>query len=324
MSCKILGVGGFLPGDPISNEELSKYVDTNDEWIKTRTGIEQRHFTKLSCAEMAEKAATLAINDACISASEIDLIIVCSTTPDRTFPSTATTLQGRLSLSDIPSFDINAVCTGFIYGIELADALFSSRDYNKILLIGVDKMSNVLDMSERATAVLFGDGAGAVVLTKSKNAICETILGSDGSLAEILKTEKYTDNTPSREKIFMQGGRVYRNAVNKMAEMAELVLKKAKISKDEIDYFIPHQANIRIMNAVTEKLSINKDKLVSTVASHANTSAATIPLALNSLKNNKILKSNNKILMSALGSGITYGGAIIEIANEYCNKIRTS
>ncbi len=307
MSCKILGVGAYLPGKPVSNLDLEKIINTNDNWIRTRTGILQRYFTDGTVAEMAYEASKLAISDASIDKSEIDLIIVCSTTPDRAFPSTATTLQGMLDLSHIPSFDLNAVCSGFIYGMQVANALMQIHNYKKTLLIGADKMSSILKMEERTTSVLFGDGAGAIILERDDENLFDSIIGSDGEYSEILKTE----SVGVASHILMQGQEVYKQAIIIMTKMAENILAKNSLKVEDIDFFVPHQANIRIIESIAEKLKIPSSKVVTTVTHHANTSAGTIPLALDDMKKKKMLKRGNIILMSALGAGVTYGGLVI-------------
>jgi 3-oxoacyl-[acyl-carrier-protein] synthase III len=320
MSSKIIGIGGFLPGSPISNDELSKIVDTNDEWIRSRTGITQRYFTKKPLAEISYLAAKDALIHSGISANEIDLIIVCTTTPDNAFPSTATEIQGMLasdySISSIPSMDLNAVCSGFIYGLEVANALIKLDSYNNILLIGADKMSTVLDMNDRSTAVLFGDGAGAVVLKKDKTSKFTSKIGSNGKLSNILHTRK---NEKNLNIIHMNGREVFKNAVNIMSEISLDILKSAALTINDIDFFVPHQANMRILQSVSEKISISEEKIVATIDIHANTSAATIPLALNEMKIRKKLAANNTLLLAALGAGLTFGGAIIETADDYTN-----
>jgi len=307
MGCKILGIGAHLPGEPFTNHDIEKITNTNHEWIRTRTGILQRYFTKGTAAEMAFEASKLAIIDAGINKAEIDLIIVCSTTPDRAFPSTATTLHGMLGLSHVPSFDLNAVCSGFIYGMQVANALMHMHNYKKTLLIGSDKMSSVLSMEERSTAVLFGDGAGAVILEKNDDNLFDSMIGSNGKYSEILKTKSVN----GVNSIFMQGKEVYKQAITVMTKMAEDILAKNSLTIDDIDFFVPHQANIRIIESIAEKLRIPSNKVVTTVTDHANTSAGTIPLALDDIKRKGMLKQGNIILMSALGAGITYGGLLI-------------
>jgi len=303
MSCKILGIGSYLPGEPVTNFDLSKIVDTNDEWIRTRTGILQRYFADESLSSMAYNASVDCIKNSKIDKSEIDLVIVCTTTPDRAFPSVATTIQGMLGLKDVASFDLNGVCSGFIYGLQVAKAMMQNSEYKKVLLIGADKMSSVLDMKDRSTAVLFGDGAGAIILEKDDNNLFDNFIGSDGASSEILMVED--------DKIFMKGQEVYKYAVVKMHEMAELMLKRNSLKIEDVDFFVPHQANIRIIESIAEKLNMPKEKVITTVSKHANTSAATIPLALDDMRQKNMLKSGQLILMAALGAGVTFGGSII-------------
>lgn len=309
MSFKILGIGSCLPGTPVTNIELSKQVDSNNEWIKTRTGILQRYFTERMLYDIAHEASLSAIEDSKIDKSEIDFIIVCSTTPDRAFPSTATTIQGLLGLKNIPSMDLNAVCSGFLYGMHISKALMQTFNYKKILLIGADKMSSVLDMQERSTAVLFGDGAGAVILEKDESNFFDSEIASDGIYSEILKTE-YKESIG--QKISMQGGEVYKHAVTKMHELSKLMISRNNLSIEDIDFLVLHQANTRIIDAVAERLGIDQNKTIKTVEHHANTSAATIPLALKDMKEKNMLKRGNLILMSAVGAGLTSAGAIIK------------
>jgi 3-oxoacyl-[acyl-carrier-protein] synthase-3 len=306
MSCRILGVGGYLPGKPVKNSELQQYFTTNDEWISSRTGILQRYFTTEPIVQLAYKASIDAIDFSGISKSEIDLIIVASTTPDKPFPSIATTLQGMLELGEIPSFDINAVCAGFVYGMEIAASFLKSGSYKNILLVGVDKMSTVLDMKDRSTDVLFGDGAGAVILTRDQDCSFDSIIRSNGLYSEILKTEKNSEN---QHKIYMKGQEVYKHAVSKMVEIAQELVERNNISPDNIDYFVPHQANLRIIDAVSERLKLDDKKIIKTVSLHANTSSATIPLALNSIKQEA--HKNSLVLMTAVGAGLTFGGALV-------------
>lgn len=309
MGCKILGVGGYLPGKPLLNNDLSNFFDVNDDWIQARTGIKQRYFTDDAASVMAYHSANLAILDAKIDKNSLDLVVVASTTPDNAFPSIATKLQGMLALESVPSFDINAVCSGFVYALNVVHAMMQSGNYNRVLLVGVDKMSSVLDMKDRSTAILFGDGAGAVVLEKSDD-LFDGYIGSDGRFADILGTKKSENGA---EKIFMNGKEVYKMAVSKMVEISQNLLAKNNISVKDLDHFIPHQANLRIIEAVSEKLGIEEKKVATTVSIHANTSSATIPLALNEIKNNGKLSEGDLVLMVAIGAGLTYGGVLFKV-----------
>lgn len=316
MTCKIIGCGEYLPSKIVSNDELTKFVDTSDEWIRTRTGIVQRHVAGdlEYTSHLALKSAEKAIADAGISANDIDLIITCTTTPDNSFPSVATKLQGYLGLTNIPSFDLQAVCAGFVYGLQIANSLISSGKYKTILLIGAEKMTSLLDWSDRSTCVLFGDGAGSVILQRSSDTsgIIDSNIFSSGADYEILYTNGGVSmNNNSSGKIIMQGQKLFRHAVEKMQQSIEELLRNNNFTVNDIDYFIPHQANIRIINKLAELLNIEEHKIVKTVSIHANCSAASIPLALNTLKASGKIKKGDIILFSAIGAGLTWGSTLI-------------
>ncbi|XVN41637.1 MAG: beta-ketoacyl-ACP synthase III [Rickettsia endosymbiont of Argas persicus] len=315
MTCKIIGCGGYLPSKIVSNDELAQFVDTNDEWIKTRTGITQRHIAGDSeyTSHLALKSAEQAIQDAGITAKEIDLIIICTTTPDNSFPSVATKLQGYLGLTNVPSFDLQAVCAGFVYGLQVANSLISSRKYKTILLIGAEKMTSLLDWEDRATCVLFGDGAGSVILQRSDDdsGMIDSNIFSSGADYEILYTNGGVSMNGSSGKIIMQGQILFRHAVEKMQQSIEELLSNNNFTVNDIDYFIPHQANLRIINKLAELLNVEDHKVIKTVDKHANCSAASIPLALNTLKTSGKIKKGDIILFSAIGAGLTWGSAII-------------
>ncbi|MFU7502442.1 MAG: beta-ketoacyl-ACP synthase III [Candidatus Tisiphia sp.] len=315
MACKILGCGAYLPERIVNNAELSLSVDTNDEWIRSRTGILQRHIAGNDeyTSHLALKASQNAIDDAGLKASSIDLIITCSTTPDNSFPSIASKLQGYLGLNNVPSFDLQAVCSGFVYGLHVADSLIKSRKYRTILLVGAEKMSSLLDWSDRTTCVLFGDGAGTVILQYSEDSsgIIDSNIYSDGRYFDILYTDGGVSTDGKSGKIKMKGREVFRHAVEKMSKSAEYILHNNNFTIDDVNYFIPHQANIRIIDAVIERLKINPSKVVKTVAQHANCSAASIPLALASLKSYANIKKGDILLFTAIGAGITWGSVLI-------------
>lgn len=315
MTCKIIGCGGYLPPKVVSNDELAKFVDTNDEWIRTRTGISQRHIAGDNeyTSHIALKAAEKAIADAGISVNEIDLIITCTTTPDNSFPSVATKLQGYLGLTNVPSFDLQAVCAGFVYGVQVANSLISSGKYKTILLIGAEKMTSLLDWEDRATCVLFGDGAGSVILQRSddNSGVIDSNIFSSGADYEILYTNGGVSMNGSSGKIIMQGQKLFRLAVEKMHQSIEELLRNNNFTVNDINYFIPHQANIRIINKLAELLNVEDHKVVKTVEKHANCSAASIPLALSSLKASGKIKKGDIILFSAIGAGLTWGSALL-------------
>ena len=314
---KISGFGHFLPKKILSNEDLKKLVDTSDEWIYSRTGIKQRHIAEDSelTSNLAINAALSAFKDSKIKPKDIDCIIVATTTPDNTFPSTATKVQNFFKLKDIPSFDIQAVCSGFIYGLQISDSFIKSEKFKNILLIGAETLSKIVDWDDRRTCVLFGDGAGSIILSadKKKNGILSTKIHSDGEWIDSL----YADGGPSLNqkvgKIRMKGQDIFKQAVNKLSQATIDALKECKLSKKDIDWFVPHQANQRIILSTAKKLGIDENKTISTVINHANTSAASIPLAISSsIKSGKI-KKNDILALCAIGGGLTWGSCILKI-----------
>lgn len=315
MACKILGCGSYLPERIVTNSELSLSVDTNDEWIRSRTGILQRYIAGDDeyVSHLALKASLSAIADAGIKAESIDLIVVCTTTPDNSFPSTASKVQGYLGLKNIPSFDLQAVCAGFIYGLHVVDSLVKTKKYKTVLLIGAEKMSSLLDWQDRSTCVLFGDGAGAVILqyTEDDSGIIDSKISSDGSYYDILYTDGGISMNGQSGKIRMKGQEVFRQAVEKMSEASTTILQDNNLTVDDVSYFIPHQANIRIIEAVSQRLQINQNKVVTTVDKHANCSAASVPLALAYLKSNININKGDIMLFAAIGAGISWGSVLL-------------
>jgi len=314
---KISGFGHFLPKKILSNEDLKKLVDTSDEWIYSRTGIKQRHIAEDSelTSNLAINAALSAFKDSKIQPKDIDCIIVATTTPDNTFPSTATKVQNFFKLKDIPSFDIQAVCSGFIYGLQISDSFIKSEKFKNILLIGAETLSKIVDWDDRRTCVLFGDGAGSIILSADKkiNGILSTKIHSDGEWIDSL----YADGGPSLNqkvgKIRMKGQDIFKQAVNKLSQATIDALKECNLSKKDIDWFVPHQANQRIILSTAKKLGIDENKTISTVINHANTSAASIPLAISSsIKSGKI-KKNDILALCAIGGGLTWGSCILKI-----------
>ena len=313
---KISGFGHFLPKKILSNEDLKKLVDTSDEWIYSRTGIKQRHIAEDSelTSNLAINAALSAFKDSKIKPKDIDCIIVATTTPDNTFPSTATKVQNFFKLKDIPSFDIQAVCSGFIYGLQISDSFIKSEKFKNILLIGAETLSKIVDWDDRRTCVLFGDGAGSIILSADKkNGILSTKIHSDGEWIDSL----YADGGPSLNqkvgKIRMKGQDIFKQAVNKLSQATIDALKECNLSKKDIDWFVPHQANQRIILSTAKKLGIDENKTISTVINHANTSAASIPLAISSsIKSGKI-KKNDILALCAIGGGLTWGSCILKI-----------
>lgn len=315
MACKIIGCGSYLPENILHNAELALSLDTSDEWIRSRTGILKRHIAADNqyTSHLAMNASKQAIENANIPPSSIDLIIICSTTPDNSFPSIASKLQGYLKLGNAPSFDLQAVCSGFVYGLHIADALISSKKYKTILLVGAEKMSSLLDWNDRTTCILFGDGAGAVILQHSddNSGVIDSNIYSDGRYYDLLYTDGGVSMNGVSGKLKMKGQEVFRHAVEKMSQSAEEIMYNNHLTPDEIDYFIPHQANIRIIDAVAEKLGFASTKVIKTLEQHANCSAASIPLALTSLQKKGIIKKGDIFLFSAIGAGMTWGSALV-------------
>lgn len=319
MYSKIIGTGGYLPSRIVSNDELSQSMQTSDEWIYSRTGIRQRHLASPdeSCSDMAFYAAKRALENAHIEADAIDLIIVATSTPEHIFPSTATVVQSRLSCQRAAAFDVQAACTGFMYALNTADCFIKSGQYQNILVIGAEVFSRIVDWQDRNTAVLFGDGAGAVVLSASEEAgILGTILHADGSHKELLWVPQgigssETDFATRRPFIEMQGREVFKFAVRSLTHLVSELLVQCQMSADEIDFLIPHQANSRIIQAVAEHLNLPIEKVIITVNQHANTSAASVPLALDYGVQNGIIKRGDNLLLEAFGGGFTWGGCIL-------------
>lgn len=310
----IISTGSYTPKKILTNEDLSKMVDTSDEWIFTRTGIKQRHIAAKdeTTSQMAIHAAKDAIEKAKISKSDIDLIVVSTTTPDKTFPATAAKVQAGLGIKNAAVFDLQAVCSGFVYGITVVDSLIKSGLFNTALLIGADKMSSIVDWKDRNTCVLFGDAAGACILSNKGEGrgIIASDLAADGCLENILHTSGGTSTTQNSGFVHMEGREVFKHAVQKMCSSIKKVLKKEDLKISDIDWLVPHQANVRIIDLIAEKLSIPKEKSVLDLENHANTSAATIPVALNSYSDR--FKKGDKIVLTAAGGGFTWGSVLLE------------
>ncbi len=315
-SSKIISTGSYLPEKILTNFDLEKIVETTNEWILERTGIEKRHIaaTDELTSDIATKAALRALEKSTISVEEIDLIILATTTPDLTFPATATTIQAKLGAKNAFAFDIQAVCSGFVFAIATADNFIKSGQVKNALVIGADILSRIVDWKDRNTCVLFGDGAGAVLLqaTQEENrGIIATDLHSDGALNDILKTSGGTASTQKSGFIEMAGKEVFKHAVEKMSKSVLSVLHKAGLGVENIDLLVPHQANLRILNAVATRLKIPAEKVILTVQSHANTSAASIPLALDHANESGKIKKDDIVVLEALGGGLTWGSVVV-------------
>ncbi|MDC0073862.1 ketoacyl-ACP synthase III [Alphaproteobacteria bacterium] len=317
---EIIGCGSYLPGEPISNKILSEKIDTSDEWIASRTGIKKRHLVNKNelTSDLAKIASLNAIRSANIEINEIDSIILATTTPDETFPATATRLQFQLGLKRGFAFDVQAVCSGFVYALHLADSMIKSGQVKTCLVVGAEVFSKILDWKDRSTSVLFGDGAGAVVI-KSKEisspedtGILSSVLHSDGSMHDALYVDGGVGLNQKSGFLRMEGKEVFKHAVKNMSDVALEVCELSKVNIDQVDWLVPHQANQRILTSIAKKLNFSLNKVISTVDMHANTSAASIPLALDvALKDGRI-KKGDLLLLQAMGGGFTWGATLLK------------
>lgn len=317
---RITGTGGYLPERVMTNTELEQIVDTSDEWIKSRTGIAKRHIAaenETTC-DLAEHAARQAIAAAGIEPGDIDLIIIGTTTPDVIFPSTACLLQQRLGIHGCPAFDVQAVCTGFIYALDIADKFIRTGAARTALVIGAETLSRILDWTDRSTCVLFGDGAGAVILQASAEpGIMSSHLHADGEYNELLNVPAGISRNPEKMKnggafIQMQGNEVFKVAVNTLGRIVDETLEANHLKKEDIDWLVPHQANTRIISATAKKLNMSMDHVVLTVGQHGNTSAASVPLALDVAIRDGRIKRGDILLLEAFGGGFTWGAALVK------------
>ncbi len=316
---RIAGTGSYLPEKTLTNADLEKMVDTSDEWIRSRTGIEERHVAADGeyTVDLAEKAARKAMQAAGKSKDDIDLIIVGTTTADRVFPSTACLLQKRLDIHGCAAFDVQAVCTGFVYALGIADKFFRTGSAKCALVIGAETLSRIVDWSDRNTCVLFGDGAGAVVLEASDEpGILSTHLHADGEYEDLLNVD-YGVSTAAdliidgTGGIQMKGNEVFKMAVNTLGRIVDETLAYNNMKKSDIDWLVPHQANTRIINATAKKLKMSLDHVVVTVDKHGNTSAASVPLALDTAVRDGRIKRGEILMLEAFGGGFTWGSALI-------------
>lgn len=315
---RVVGTGSYLPEKVLSNHDLEKMVETSDQWIKDRTGIVKRHIVAEdeTTTDLAFFAAQKAIEAAGISNDDIDLIIVATTTPTRIFPSTASLVQEKLNISGCPAFDLQAVCTGFIYALTVADKFIKSGSVKNALIIGAESMSRIVDWTDRDTCVLFGDGSGAVVLQASEETgILSTHIHCDGQYNALLTVPKGPGSTVSKEilpYIEMQGNDVFKVAVRTLSNIVDETLAANNFSKQDVDWLIPHQANIRIIAATAKKLSMSMEQVVVTVHEHGNTSAASIPLALDVAVRDGRIKRGETLLLEAFGGGFTWGSTLLK------------
>ena len=312
---QIIGCGGYLPERIMHNAELENLVETSDEWIRSRTGISQRHIAREdeTTSDMAFNASLRAMDMAAVNPDSIDLVIVATSTPDLIYPSTACLLQKKLGLRNgSAAFDVQAVCSGFIYALSIADKFIRAGETRRALVIGADMNSRILDWTDRSTCVLFGDGAGAVVLGSGDNpGIYKTLLHADGSYSDYLKVPSGVSAPTADPFIRMRGNEVFKFAVQKMDEIVDETLEDTGLTKQDIDWLVPHQANQRIISATAKKLGVSMDEVIMTVAEHGNTSAASIPLALDTGVRDGRIRQGNVILMEAVGGGFTWGSALL-------------
>lgn len=316
----IKGCGGYLPEKVLTNDDLAKIVDTNDEWIYGRTGIRERHIAAEGelTSDLGIKAALQALDRAQLDPTDIDLIILATSTPDNTFPATAVTIQAELGITQGAAFDLQAVCSGFVYALATADNFLKAGQFKRALVIGSETFSRILDWEDRGTCVLFGDGAGAVVLEAEEqkgedtdHGILITKLRSDGRYRDKLYVDGGPSSTGTVGHLRMQGREVFRHAVTNISDIIKEILEGSAYSVDQIDWFVPHQANKRILDGTARKIGLDPNKVVMTVEGHANTSAASIPLALNTAFEDGRIQKGDLVLMEAMGGGFTWGAVLV-------------
>jgi 3-oxoacyl-[acyl-carrier-protein] synthase-3 len=315
---KIVGIGHYAPARVVTNHDLEAWLDTSDEWITTRTGMKRRHWASEgeATSDLASAAASAALVHAGLTATDLDCVIVATVTPDYYFPATACLVANRLGVAQKPAFDIAIACSGFIYGLTVASGLIRSGVYRRILLIGAESLSKILDKNDRSTAILFGDGAGAVILERSnEDSFLASDLGADGSRPELLYAQGSGSRNPLDHAaldakvhlIHMQGRETFKLAVTKMVESTDSVLRKANLTKADVTFLIPHQANKRIIDAMARYLELPDDKVVVNIAEYGNTSAASIPIALSETARAGMIKPGDVIVFVAFGGGLSWG-----------------
>ena len=315
---RLTGVGGYLPRTVVTNDDLAQKIDTSDEWIRARTGITQRHIVSgdETTASMAAEAARQALEQAGVNAEEVDAILVATSTPDQVFPAVATQVQALLGITKGFGFDISAACSGFVYALASANSFIQSGLAKKVLVIGSEVFSRLLDWNDRTTCVLFGDGAGAVLLeagAEDGEGVLSTHLHSDGRSGDILYVDGAVGCSGTTQHLKMMGREVFRHAVVKLSQAVDEALEANNLTGQDIQWLVPHQANLRIIDGMAKKLALPSDRVVVTVDRHANTSAASIPLALNEAVRDGRIQRGDLVLMEALGGGLTWGSALVRM-----------
>lgn len=319
---EIIGFGHYLPAKVLTNDDLSQMVETSDEWIRTRTGIRTRCISEgETTAQMAGKAVADALSQAGVGAEEVDLLILATVTPDNTTPSSAAKIAGELGFrAGVPAFDISAACSGFVYALTLADNMIRLGQVRTAVIVGAERLSKIVDWKDRNTCVLFGDGAGAAVLRAAESngdskerGVLSTCIYADGGKYEHLKTTGGVSTTQTSGFVLMDGKEVFKHAVVCLAQAAETAMLNAGIKAEDVDWLVPHQANIRIIDGVAERFAISRDRVIVTVDNHGNTSAASIPLAISENMRSGKLKKGDVVVMTAMGAGFTWGGAVVRL-----------
>ena len=318
---KIMGTGSYLPSKVLTNEDLKRYVETSDEWIQSRTGIKERHIvTDEGTTDLAYEASLKAIEDAGVNPEDIDLVVVATVTPDNYFPGVSNLLQARLGLKEVMTFDINAACSGFLYALNIADKMIKSGAYNTALVVGAETLTRLTDWRDRNTCVLFGDAAGAMVIGKSsENKIKDVICGSRGDVDDLLICKNVSIKDPEvnevskQDHIHMKGAEVFKFATRILPKTVNDLLERNNMVLDDLDHMVAHQANERIITKAAKDLNYSMDKMFLNIHKYGNTSAASVPLAIDEAIKTKVLKKGDKFITVAFGGGLTWGGALIEL-----------
>lgn len=319
MTGRIIGIGSYVPEHIVTNKDLMEFLDTDDQWIQERTGIRERRISMTDgTSALAAKAAKRAIEDAGISPEELEIVIVATSTPDRSFPSAAADVQAAVGAVNATAFDITAACSGFIYGLHILQGFIKSGIYKTGLVVGAETVSKVVDWNDRSCCILFGDGAGAAVVQASETGILETLTGSDGRSASVLACQArslgncLTQVKPELGFMTMDGKEVFKFAVRKIPEIVNDLLKQGGMAPEELDHYVLHQANIRILEAAAKRLHISMDKIPVNIDRYGNTSAASLPILLDEMKQDGRLKRGDKLVMAGFGAGLTWGGVLME------------